>query len=70
VLFFDNHAQEDVGFNFIKYVKPDYPKIKIVMVKDQDGLAVRRRAFTNKADLFISKPFNTGVIIEAIKKIL
>jgi DNA-binding NtrC family response regulator len=70
VLFFDNHVQEGVAPNFIKYVKANYPEIKIVMVKDEDGLAVRRRMFSNEADLIISKPFDTEIINEAIKKIL
>jgi len=70
MLFFDNHVQDGFAGNFIKYVKSNYPGIKIVMIKDQDGLAVRRRAAAEEADLFISKPFNMEAIDEAIKRIL
>jgi DNA-binding NtrC family response regulator len=70
VLFFDNHVQEGFRFNFIKYVKSHYPKIKIVIIKEARGLAAGSKASAEAADLFITKPFNTEIINEAIKKLL
>jgi two-component system OmpR family response regulator len=70
ILFLDNHLPDGLGLDFIQYVKGTYPAIKIVMITAHDGLAERKKAQAEGADLFISKPFTRDVIDYAIKKLL
>ncbi|MEP7277511.1 MAG: response regulator [Bacteroidota bacterium] len=70
ILFLDNHLPDGFGLDFIRYVKGAYPEIKIVMITAHDGLAERKVAQAEGADLFISKPFTRDVIEYAIKKLL
>ena len=70
IIFLDNHLPDGFGLDFIQYVKNTYPEIKIVMITAHDGLAERKRAQSEGADLFISKPFTRDVIDYAIKKLL
>jgi two-component system OmpR family response regulator len=70
ILFLDNHLPDGFGLDFIQYVKKTYPAVKIVMITAHDGLAERKKAHAEGADLFISKPFTRDVIDYAIKKLL
>jgi two-component system, OmpR family, response regulator len=70
ILFLDNHLPDGFGLDFIKFVKVNYPIVKIVMITAHDGLAERKKAQAEGADLFISKPFTRDVIDYAIKKLL
>ncbi|MEO5682401.1 MAG: response regulator [Chitinophagaceae bacterium] len=70
ILFLDNHLPDGFGLDFIGYVKANYPQVKIVMITAHDGLAERKKAQTEGADLFISKPFTRDVIDYAINKLL
>jgi two-component system, OmpR family, response regulator len=70
ILFLDNHLPDGFGLDFISYVRLLYPEIKIVMITAHDGLVERKKAQTEGADLFISKPFTREVIDYAIKKLL
>ena len=70
ILFLDNHLPDGFGLDFIKYVKEGYPLIKIVMITAHDGLAERKTAQAEGADLFISKPFTREVIDYAVQKLL
>ncbi len=70
VLFLDNHLPDGFGLDFIEYVKTNYPETKIIMITAHDGVAERKRAASEGADLFISKPFTRDIINTAINKIL
>jgi two-component system OmpR family response regulator len=70
VLFLDNHLPDGFGLDFIQYVKSSYPEIKIIMITAHDGLAERKKAKAEGADLFISKPFTRDVIDYALREIL
>ena len=70
ILFLDNHLPDGFGLDFIRYVKANYPEVKIVMITAHDGLVERKKAQAEGADLFISKPFTREVIDYAIKKLL
>jgi len=70
ILFLDNHLPDGFGLDFISYVKQNSPDVKIVMITAHDGLAERKKAQTEGADLFISKPFTRDVIDYAVKKLL
>jgi len=70
ILFLDNHLPDGFGLDFIAYVKQQSPAVKIVMITAHDGLAERKKAQMEGADLFISKPFTRDVIDYAVKKLL
>jgi len=70
ILFLDNHLPDGFGLDFISYVKQHSPEVKIVMITAHDGLVERKKAQTEGADLFISKPFTRDVIDYAVKKLL
>jgi len=70
ILFLDNHLPDGFGLDFIPYVKTNYPQVKIVMITAHDGLAERKKAQAEGADLFISKPFTREVIDYAVTKLL
>ncbi len=70
IMFLDNHLPDGFGVDFIQYVKENYPQTKIVMITAHDGLAERKKAQAEGADLFISKPFTREVIDYAIQKLL
>jgi two-component system, OmpR family, response regulator len=70
ILFLDNHLPDGFGLDFISYVRLHHPDVKIVMITAHDGLAERKKAQTEGADLFISKPFTREVIDYAVKKLL
>jgi len=70
ILFLDNHLPDGFGLDFITHVKTNYPQVKIVMITAHDGLAERKTAQQQGADLFISKPFTRDVIDYAVTKLL
>lgn len=70
ILFLDNHLPDGLGLDFISYIKLHYPSVKVVMITAHDGLIERKKAQTEGADLFISKPFTRDVIDYAVKKLL
>lgn len=70
IVFLDNHLPDGLGLDFIHFVKDCYPGVKVVMITAHDGLTERKKAQTEGADLFISKPFTRDVIDYAVKKLL
>lgn len=66
ILFLDNHLPDGLGTDFIGQIKKTSPATKIIMMTAQDSIDDVKKAFSNGADYFISKPFNT----DAIKSIL
>ncbi len=70
IIFLDNHLPDGLGLDFIGYIKSNYPNVKIVMITAHDGLIERKKAQSEGADLFISKPFTREIIEGAIKNLL
>ncbi|MEO6316716.1 MAG: response regulator [Chitinophagaceae bacterium] len=70
IIFLDNHLPDGFGLDFIHFIKQQYPSTKIVMITGHDLQEDRKRALTEGADLFISKPFTSEAINESIKKLL
>jgi two-component system, OmpR family, response regulator len=70
LLFLDNRLPDGYGFDFIPYVKKNYPQIKIIVITAHDSLNDKRRAFDGGADFFISKPLNRELINNAIDQLL
>jgi two-component system, OmpR family, response regulator len=69
VLFLDNHLPDGYGVDFISYVKKEHAGIKIVMVTAHDTPEDRKKALTEGADVFISKPFSASEIKKAIQQV-
>jgi two-component system OmpR family response regulator len=69
VLFLDNHLPDGFGLDFIPYVKQNYPNTKVVMITAHDSAAERNTAYKGGVDLFIAKPLNRKVIVDAIDKL-
>ncbi len=70
IIFLDNHLPDGLGVDFIAKLKSTHPNVKIVMLTAFDNFSDRAKAFENGADTFISKPFNKGVIYQAVDNLL
>src|SRR6516165_6754426 len=55
-LFLDNWLPDGFGLDFIAFIKKNFPSTKIIMMTAHDSIADRKRAFSEGADFFISKP--------------
>jgi DNA-binding response OmpR family regulator len=66
IIFLDNHLPDGIGADFIRQAKVIYPGAKIVMITAHDSPAEVDEAFNRGADYFISKPFNSLTIKEAL----
>jgi DNA-binding response OmpR family regulator len=69
VLFLDNHLPDGYGIDFISYVKKQHPETKIIMVTAHDTTEDRKKALEQGADVFISKPFSSAEIKNAIQQV-
>jgi two-component system, OmpR family, response regulator len=70
ILFLDNRLPDGYGFDFIPYVKKNYPDTKIIIITAHDSLSDKNRAFAGGADLFIGKPLNREKVINAIDELI
>jgi DNA-binding NtrC family response regulator len=70
LIFLDNHLPDGFGLDFIHYIKNNYPSTKIIMITAHDSAAERNRAYTEGADIFISKPFTRETINSTVDKLM
>src|SRR5580692_11374777 len=56
LILLDNRLPDGFGFDFINYLKFNYPSIKIIMISGVD-LAAGDSALEAGADIFLPKPF-------------
>lgn len=70
ILFLDNYLPDGFGVEFIRFVKENYPAIKIVMITAHDSFSEEQKALNRGADFFISKPFTKALINETIDTLL
>ena len=68
-LFLDNWLPDGFGLDFIAFIKKNFPSTKIIMMTAHDSIADRKRAFSEGADFFISKPLTKQLISEAISSV-
>jgi two-component system, OmpR family, response regulator len=66
ILILDNHLPDGYGLDYIHLVKQRHPDTKIVMITAHDSTAERQKAFDEGADVFIAKPVNKQLILDAI----
>ena len=65
-VFLDNHLPDGLGINQIKRWKEKFPAIHFIMISAHDSSEEKRKAKTDGADSFISKPFSKEVILNTI----
>jgi len=65
VVILDNKLPDGFGVDYIRFIKQNYPSIKIVMISGYDG-SVKDVALDNGADLFLEKPFTKDQLYQAV----
>ena len=65
-VFLDNHLPDGYGFDQIKRWKKKFPATHLIMITAHDSFEERKKAVTEGADSFISKPFSKEEIFNAI----
>ena len=65
-VFLDNHLPDGLGINQIKRWKQKYPSVHFIMISAHDSYEEKRKAKSDGADTFISKPFSREVILNSI----
>lgn len=68
LIMLDNKLPDGFGVDFIRYIRKNYPHIKIIMISGFGS--ARDVAITNGVDAFIEKPFSMDEINEALDKLL
>ena len=69
ILFLDNYLPDGFGMEFITYVKKEHVATKIIMVTAHDTPEDRKNALQNGANVFISKPFTSEQIKNALENL-
>lgn len=65
-VFLDNHLPDGLGINQIKRWKEKFPAVHFIMISAHDSYEEKRKAKTDGADTFITKPFSKEVILNTI----
>ena len=69
VVILDNKLPDGLGVDFVRYIKQNYPAVKIVMISGYTPEA-KELALENGADLFLEKPFTREELYSSIQKLL
>lgn len=69
LILLDNRLPDGYGFNYIGYLKKNYPWIKIIMISGVD-VAAEDSALEIGADAFLSKPFTKKKLLDSINSLL
>jgi two-component system, OmpR family, response regulator len=69
VVLLDNKLPDGLGVDFIRFLKKNYPSIKIIMISGFNG-TVKEAALENGADIFLEKPFTRDQLYQSVKKLL
>ena|SRR5579872_1843143 len=69
LIMLDNRLPDGFGFDFISYLKGNYPTIKIIMISGVDK-AAGDSALEMGADMFLSKPFTKAILLQSVNKLL
>jgi DNA-binding response OmpR family regulator len=65
-VFLDNHLPDGLGINQIKRWKEKFPSTHLIMITAHDSYEERKKACSDGADDFISKPFSKEIIFNSI----
>ena len=69
VVILDNKLPDGFGVHFIRFIKENYPSIKIIMISGYDASA-EDVALYNGADIFLQKPFNKQQLYQSMMGLL
>ncbi len=67
LIFLDINLPDGNGLDAIAQIKKNNPGAKLIMISAYDSKIERTTAFLNGADDFISKPFNSLLIISKLR---
>ena len=70
IIFLDNHLPDGRGVDFISYCKKNNPGAVVIMITAYDTPDDRRKALSEGADFFISKPFSRDTVFSTIDTLL
>jgi two-component system OmpR family response regulator len=70
ILFLDNHLPDGLGVNFIKFVKKNYPSVKVILITAYDSAIEKQAALSEGADFFIGKPFTKAIINDTVDRLI
>ena len=70
ILFLDNHLPDGLGVDFIKFVKENYPSVKVILITAYDSQIEKQTALREGADYFIGKPFTKAIINDTVDKLI
>ena len=70
ILFLDNHLPDGLGVEFIKFVKQNYPTVKVILITAYDSKTEEKIALKQGADFFIGKPFTKAVINDTVDRLV
>lgn len=65
----DNRLPDGFGFDFIGYLKTNFPDIKIIMISGVDK-AAGDFALEIGADVFLTKPFTRAALLQSVNSLL
>jgi DNA-binding response OmpR family regulator len=65
LILLDNRLPDGYGLDFIKYIKTNYPAIKIIMISGVD-VSAEDFALEMGADLFLAKPFTKATLLHSV----
>lgn len=69
LILLDNRLPDGYGFDFVGYLKVNYPAIKIIMISGVDR-AAGDFALAIGADSFLPKPFTKAALLQTVNKLL
>lgn len=69
LILLDNRLPDGYGFDFIGYLKSNYPDIKIIMISGIDK-AAGDSALEAGADIFLAKPFTRAELLQSVNSLL
>jgi two-component system, OmpR family, response regulator len=69
LILLDNRLPDGYGFDFIAFLKTNYPAIKIIMISGVDK-AAGDFAVEAGADLFLPKPFTKAKLLQSVSTLL
>lgn len=69
LILLDNRLPDGYGFDFIGYLKANYPGIKIIMISGVDK-AAGDSALEAGANAFLTKPFTRAALLQSVNGLL
>ncbi len=69
LILLDNRLPDGYGFDYIAYLKTNYPSIKIIVISGVD-VAAGDFALEAGADLFLAKPFTKTQLLQSVNSLL